>query len=416
MAASMLLRGGTLIDGNGGDPLRDAALLIEGERIVEVGHAAEVTAPPDALIVDVAGKTVMPGLIDCHDHMAYTSFDLNERAATPLSLTMLKIAENLRVTLEAGITTVRDAGGLDIGFKMAVEGGLIPGPRLMLGLVILSRTGGIDDPRLRSGVDLSWRNFPGMPSSVCDGVDECRKRVREVLHAGADVVKCASTGGVSSRTLTALDECLTLAELQVIVEEARMLNKRTFVHAYGGPGLENAVLAGIDSIEHGAYLCRSPESVRRMAAQGTYLVPTFMIIAVHRERGSEWAKRKAAEMRDEHRRSLEMAMAAGIPIAMGTDAGGYGHGRNAVELRLLVEAGMTPMQAIVAGTKTAAACLGLEAEIGTLEPGRYADLLVVDGDPLRDIGLLDRPESLRIVIKGGRTVVDRRPVVDEVRH
>jgi len=407
-AGFTLVRGGTVIDGTGAEPILDAAVLIAGERIVEVGPAAAVVAPPDTTVIEAAGQTIMPGLIDCHDHMSYTTFDLNERAAIPLSLHMMQIAGNLRVTLEAGITTLRDAGGLDFGFKMAVEQGLIPGPRLMLGLVILSRTGGIDDPRLRSGVDLSWRVLPGLPSAVVDGVEECRKRVREVLHAGADVVKCASTGGVSSRTLTALDQTLNLAELQVIVEEARMLNKKTFVHAYGGPGLENAVLAGIDSIEHGAYLGRSPESIKRMAAQGTYLVPTFMIIALHRERGSAWAKRKAGEMGEDHRRSLELAMEAGIPVAMGTDAGGYGHGKNAMELRLLVEAGMTPMQAIGASTGVAAGCLGLESDVGSLQAGRYADLLLIDGNPLHDIALLERPAAIKMVMKGGAVVVDRR--------
>jgi imidazolonepropionase-like amidohydrolase len=200
---------------------------------------------------------------------------------------------------------------------------------------------------------------------------------------------------------------LTLEELQVIVEEARMLNKKTFVHAYGGPGLENAVIAGIDSIEHGAYLCRSPEAIRRMADQGTFLVPTFMVLALHREKGSPWAKFKATEMREEHRRTLEMAMAAGIPVAMGTDAGFYGHGRNAVELRLMVEEGLTPMQSLVASTKTAAQCLGLEVDIGTVEAGKCADIVVVDGDPLQDIGLLERPDALSMVIKGGTVYVNR---------
>lgn len=410
---ALLLHNGTLIDGTGSAPVESAAMLIENERITSVGVGAEVMAalPPETRPIDLGGRTIVPGLIDCHDHLAHTERDLMAHAATPLSLKMMQIADNLRITLEAGITTMRDAGGLDVGFKMAVERGLIPGPRLMLGLTIISRTGGIDDPRLRSAIDLDWRFLPGLPSPVADGVEEVRKRVREVLHAGADVVKCASTGGVSSQTLTALDECLTLPELQVIVDEARMLNKRTFVHAYGGPGLDNAVIAGIDSIEHGAYLCRSPESIRRMADQGTFLVPTFMVLALHREKGTPFAKFKATEMRDEHRRSMHMAIEAGIPVAMGTDAGFYAHGHNAVELRLMVEEGLTPMQSIVASTKTAAECLGLEADIGTLEPGKFADLVVVDGDPLRDISLFEHPESISMVIKGGQTYVDRLPPV-----
>lgn len=406
---ALLLHNGTLIDGTGAAPLANAAVLIEGERIARVGETAAVlsTVGPEVEQINLHGKTLLPGLIDCHNHLAPTERDLMALAATPLSLRMMQIADNLRVTLEAGITTVRDAGGLDVGFKMAVEQGLIPGPRLMLGLTIISRTGGIDDPRLRSGIDLDWRALPGLPSPVADGVEAVRKRVREVLHAGADVVKCASTGGVSSRTLTALDETLTLPELRVIVEEARMLNKRTFVHAYGGPGLENAVLAGIDSIEHGAYLCRSPESIRRMADQGTYLTPTFMILAMHREQGTPWAKRKATEMQEEHERSLHLALEAGIPVVMGTDAGFFGHGKNAMELRLLTEAGMTPMQTIVASTETAARCLGLENEIGMISAGKFADLLVIDGDPLANIGLLEQSAALSLVMKNGTVHIDK---------
>jgi imidazolonepropionase-like amidohydrolase len=401
--------GGRLIDGTGADPVDDAAVVIEGERIRYAGPRGGAEWPEDTVVREIDGMTIMPGLIDCHDHLVHTGFDLMERAASPLSLIMMQIANNAKVTLEAGITSLRDAGGLDVGFKMAIERGLIPGPRLMLGLTIISRTGGIDDPVQRSGIDLSWRNLPGLPPAVADGVEECRKRVRQVLHAGADVVKCASTGGVSSRTLTAVDPTLTYEELRVIVEEARVLGKRTFVHAYGGPGLVDAVRAGIDSIEHGAYLCRHPETIERMADQGTYWVPTFMILALHRERGSPWAKQKASEMAEDHTRSLHMAMEAGIPIAMGTDAGPYSHGENAMELQLMVEAGMTPMQAIVASTATAAACIDLASDAGTLERGKYADLLVVDGDPLRDISILERAERLSVVMKGGETVVARLP-------
>lgn len=409
MSELTLLRGGTVIDGSGAAPLAEGAVLVEGERIRWVGPAAAAEAPPGTREIDVTGRTIMPGLIDCHDHMSYTGFDLRERASSPLSLTMLRMADNLRVTLEAGITTVRDAGGLDVGFKLAVEAGLIPGPRLVLGISILSRTGGIADLRLRSGTVLEFMELPGIPSAVRDGVEECRKGVREVIHAGADWVKCASTGGVSSPTLGPCDAALTYDELRVIVEEAHMREKHTFVHAYGGPGLVDAVAAGIDCVEHGAYLCRHPETLARMAGEGRWLVPTFMVIKLHAERGTPWGRRKAADMRDDHRRTLEAALAAGVPVAMGTDAGGYGHGHNAVELQLLAENGMTPMQAIVASTGDAARLLGMESEIGTLAPGRYADLLVVDGDPLADLTLLDQPERLQLVLQGGRVVVDRLP-------
>lgn len=402
-----LLRGATLIDGSGAAPLPESAVLVEGERITWVGPAAAAVVPPGANVIDISGKTLMPGLIDCHDHMIHTGFDIMRRASAPLSLTMMRIADNLRVTLEAGITTVRDAGGLDLGFKLAVEEGLIPGPRLVLGLTILSRTGGIGDTRLRSGIDLWFMEMPGLPSPVCDGVEACRRGVREVLHAGADWVKCAATGGVSSQTLGPTDTALTYDELKVIADEAHMRDKRVFVHAYGGQGLVDSVAVGIDCIEHGAYLCRHPETLARMADQGIWLVPTFMVIKLHRERGTPWGRAKAAAMRDDHRRTLEACMQAGVPLAMGTDAGGYMHGHNAVELQLLVENGMTPMQAIVASTGDAARLLDMSADLGTLAAGKYADLLVIDGDPLRDIAILDQPERIQLVMKGGKTYVDR---------
>ncbi len=407
MSRPTLIRGATLIDGTGASPVPGSAVLIEDERISWVGPAAAVEAPPDRVEIDATGLTIMPGLIDCHDHMVHTGFDLMQRASSPLSLTMMRIADNLRVTLEAGITTVRDAGGLDVGFKMAVEQGLIPGPRLVLGLTILSRTGGIDDPKMRSGTVLDFMGLPGLPSPVRDGPEECRKGVREVIHAGADWVKCASTGGVSSPTLGPTDAALTYEELAVIADEAHMRGKPVFVHAYGGPGLVDAVAAGIDCIEHGAYLCQHPETVDRMATEGFWLVPTFMVIALHAERGTPWGQRKAQDMQADHRRTLEVAMSAGIPIAMGTDAGGYGHGHNAVELQLLVENGMTPMQAIIASTSDAARLLAMDADIGTIETGKFADLLLIDGDPLADIAILDQAEHIHLVMKSGQTYVDR---------
>lgn len=411
-----LLRGGTLIDGTGAQPLPVASILIKDERVVAIEPRDDIATPPGTRVIECAGKTLMPGLIDAHDHLVHTGRDLNERVSRPLSLTMLQVADNLRVTLEAGITTVRDAAGLDLGFKLAVEQGLIPGPRLVLTLSILSRTGGIDDPRTRSGVDLSWRTLPGLPSPVCDGVDECRKRTREVLHAGADVVKCASTGGVSSQTLTALVQTLSFAELAAIVEEAGFMGKRTMCHAYGGGGLQAAVDAGTDSIEHGAALCHMPETLAQMAAQGTFLVPTLTILALHREHGTPWAKRKANELYDDAVRTVQQAMGVGIPVVMGTDAGGYAHGHNAVELRYLVNAGLSPMQAIVSGTQTASKCLGMEADIGTLERGKYADLLIVNGNPLADVGILDDLATIEVVMKGGAIAADRRPATVVARE
>jgi imidazolonepropionase-like amidohydrolase len=402
-----LLRGGTLLDGTGTAPRPNPGLLIDGERIATIGNGREVSAPPDTTILDCTGKTIMPGLIDCHDHLAHTNRDLNERSTRPLSLTMMQIAQNLRETVEGGFTTVRDAAGLDLGFKLAIEHGIIIGPRLLISLSILSRTGGLDDHHTRSGVDLHWRNLPGLPSPIVDGVEECRKRVRELLHAGADVIKCAATGGVSSQTLKATSQLLTLAELQTIVEEAGLMERKVMCHAHGGGGLKAAIDAGVHSIEHGLLLGRTPDWLKQMADQGTFYVPTLRVLNLHRAHGTPWGMAKANEMYPEAARTLEAASKIGVRIAMGSDAGAFGHGRNGAEVKHLVEAGFTPMQAIVAGTRTAAACLEMEADLGTLEVGKYADVLVVDGDPLADVTLLDGGAHLSLVMKAGTAHVDK---------
>lgn len=402
-----VLRGGTLLDGTGAVPRPNPGLLIDGERIAMIGNGRAVSAPTDVTIYDCTGKTIMPGLIDCHDHLVHTNRDLNERSTRPLSLTMMMVAQNLRETVEGGFTTIRDAAGLDLGFKMAIEQGLVVGPRVLISLSILSRTGGLDDHHTRSGVDLGWRNLPGLPSPIADGVEECRKRVRELLHAGADVIKCAATGGVSSQTLTATAQLLTLAELQTIVEEAGMMEKKVMCHAHGGPGLKAAIDARIHSIDHGLLLGRTPEWLAQMADQGTFYVPTLRILNLHRVHGTPWGMAKANAMYDDAARTLEAADKADVKIAMGSDAGGYGHGRNGAEVKHLVEAGFTPMQAIVAGTKTASECLEMEADIGTLEAGKYADIIVVDGDPLADVTLLDGGAHLSLVMKGGTAHVDK---------
>jgi imidazolonepropionase-like amidohydrolase len=404
---TIVLRGGTLLDGTGQAPQPNAVVLLEGERIAAVGHVHEVVVPPGATVLDGTGQTIMPGLIDCHDHLAHTNRDLNERSTRPLSLTMMQIAENLRVTVEGGFTTIRDAAGLDLGVKLAVEQGLIVGPRLLISLSILSRTGGLDDPHTRSGVDLSWRNLPGLPSPVVDGVEECRKRVRELLHAGADVIKCAATGGVSSQTLRATSQLLSLAEIQTIVEEAGFTEKKVMCHAHDGPGLKAAIDAGSHSIEHGLSLGRTPEWLEQMAAQGTFYVPTLSVLNLHRSHGTPWAKQKANEMYEDAARTLEAAMKAGVKIAMGSDAGAFGHGHNGAEVKHLVEAGLTPMQAIVAGTKTAAECLEMVQIVGTLETDKLADILVVNGDPLADPSLLDGGAHMSLVMKGGTAHVNR---------
>ena len=399
-----VIAGGTLIDGSGGAPIENAVVVADGERITAAGRASEVAAPsgPGVTVLDARGKTVMPGVIDAHDHVTSHGYGLAERLGLtkPLSLIHLETAAILRETLASGTTTVRDAGGLDLGFKRAIDEGLIPGPRTRISLSFISPTGGIGDGSTASGLAVPPR--PGLPSGVANGPEAVRERVREMVRAGADVIKTATTGGVSSARRGPLDAEFSRAELEAMVDEARMLGRKVMCHALGGPGLRLAVEAGVHSIEHGGYLDLDPDLAPMMAAKGIFYVPTFMVYVYHAgERGAPYMQERAKAMKPHHIASLRLALREGVKIAMGTDAGGYVHGQNPMELQLMVEAGMTPMQAIVASTRTAAECLEMEAEIGTLELGKIADLLVVDGDPLVDISILQNRERLPLIMKGG---------------
>ena len=406
-----VLTGATLIDGTGAAPVSDAAVVIDGDRIVAAGPRAGMTWPPDASVVDVSGRTVIPGLIDAHDHMASHGYALATRWGLdePASTAHLRTARVLAETLAMGYTAVRDAGGLDAGFKVAIEQGLIPGPRLVLGIQIISPTGGIGDRVSPSGHECCAVFDPLLPKSVGNGPDEVRDVVRTIVRAGADVIKTATTGGASSRAGHGpLDAAFSLEEMQALVTESHALGRRVMCHALGGPGLRTALAAGVDSIEHGCYLDEEPELMAKMAARGTFFVPTLTVYVYHRQSVAAHVRARAIDLHPHHLASLGRALELGVPIAAGTDAGGHGHPKNALELKYLVEAGLTPMQALRAATQWAARCLGLERELGTLEKGRLADVVVVNGNPLDDVSVLLDPGRIELVIKGGAVCADRR--------
>ena len=407
-----VLTGATLIDGTGGAPVPDAAVVIEGDRISAVGPRAGLGWPADAEVIDASGRTLIPGLIDAHDHLASHGYGLATRFGLdePASTAHLRTARVLAETLAMGYTTVRDAGGLDAGFKLAVEQGLIPGPRLVLALQIISPTGGIGDRVSPSGHDCCGAYDPLLPSCVANGVDAVRDVVRAMVRAGADVIKTATTGGASSRPGHGpLDAAFSLAEMEALVTESRALGRRVMCHALGGPGLRTALAAGVDSIEHGCYLDEDVTLLGQMAVQGTFFVPTLTVYVYHRESPAPHVRERAVALHAHHVASVRRALELGVPIAAGTDAGGHGHPKNALELKYLVEAGLSPMQALRAATQWAAACLGLEREIGTVEKGRLADLVLVAGNPLDDVTLLLDPARIELVVKGGVICADRRP-------
>ncbi len=409
MVARVIL-GSTLIDGTGAAPVSDAAVVLDGDRIAAAGSRAKVSWPSGAEVIDAAGLTILPGLIDTHDHLASHGYALGRRwgLEEPASTSHLRTAAVLRQTLAAGYTTIRDAGGLDAGFKLAVDEGLWAGPRLITALAIISPTGGIGDSVSPSGHECCVAAGPNLPRSVANGPDAVREVVRTMVRAGADVIKCATTGGASSRPGHGpRDAAFNPDEMRALVEESHALGRKVMCHALGGPGLRLAIEAGVDSIEHGCYLDEEPELIRMMAERGIALVPTLTVYVYHRQSPAPHVKARAEHLYPHHVASVRRALAAGVRVVAGTDAGGHAHPPNALEIQYLVEAGLTPMQALQAATGWAAECVGRKGEIGTVTAGALADLVLVDGDPLGDATLLQRPERIRQVVKGGEVALDR---------
>lgn len=406
-----LIHNGTVIDGNGRSPLKNGAVLIRDNKIEQVGRKSEIRLPDgDVQMIDAGGGTILPGLIDTHIHFIFDGINFMEEMSTPFSLNYYKAIDPMRRTLEAGITSVRDAGGADLGMKQAVEQGLIEGPRMQISVSVLTITGGHGDSWLPSGIDFGLiPATPGRPSGLCDGVEEVRKKVREVLRAGADIIKVCSTGGVLSPTDHPEFTQFSQEELEVMVQEAAFRRGvKVMAHAQGAEGIKNAVRAGIHSIEHGIYV--DDEAIELMLERGTFLVPTLLaplaVLEAAEAGGNmpEWGIRKSREVIEAHSENIGKAFKAGVKIAMGTDAGVMKHGTNLRELGLMCNVGLSPMDSIVATTKVAAECLGWEDRVGSLEAGKLADVIVSGTDPLQDVRSLEDVDNIRLVMKDGRIV------------
>jgi len=412
--AFSLIRNGSLIDGNGGNPLPNAAVLIEDNRIRAVGRADSLSLPNvDLVEIDAGGGFILPGFIDTHVHLMLEGVNIVRDMTMPFSMRFFNATKYMRNTVEAGVTSVRDAGGADAGVKQAVESGVVLGPRMQISISVLTITGGHGDGWMRSGntFDL-FAAYPGNPDGRCDGVEEVRKKVREVLRAGADIIKICATGGVLSPTDHPEFTQFSPEELEVIVREADYRRGvKVMAHAQGVEGIKNAVRAGIYSIEHGIFL--DDEAIELMLKHGTFLVPTLLAPLSVLEQGEaggmpEYGVRKARETLEIHSDSISRAHKAGVKIAMGTDAGVMPHGTNLRELGLMCNIGMTPMEAIVATTQVAAECLGWQDRVGTIESGKLADIVIAKTNPLQDIRSLEKVSNIAVVMKDGKIVKERR--------
>jgi imidazolonepropionase-like amidohydrolase len=399
-----------LIDGTGRDPVERAVLVIEDGRISAAGSRAAIRIPDGAEILEGDDLTILPGFIDAHVHLACQSgVDFNRLLMTRRSMLLLMAVPNAAVTLRAGVTAVRDAGLSPATVRDAIDASYFPGPRCLMAVSILSQSGGHGDPTMPCGCELYMDCGMDVPDSVVDGPEMMRRRVREVLAAGADWIKLCTSGGVLSPHDHPDAAQFSIDEIAVAVAEAATQGKRVMAHAMSAAGIKNALRAGVTSIEHGCLL--DEEAIALMKERDAWLVPTLVAPrdVVSGGAGGAIPDAMVAKARDisaRHMESFGAAVAAGVNIAMGTDSAVGPHGGNLRELALMVEGGMTPLQAITASTSQPARLLQRAGDIGSLEPGKFADAVVVRGDPLAEIAVLADPDRIQLVLKGGEPAKD----------
>ena len=392
-----IVRAGKLLDVRTGKTLVNQVIVIEDGKIVSVGPDTPAAAA-DAKVIDLSGKTVLPGLIDAHTHITFDPKFGYDRLAISVPREALIGAKNARTTLLAGFTTIRNVGATefaDIALRDAINAGDVPGPRIDASGPALSITGGHCDDNL---LPYQWH---ATQVGVADGVENVQHKVREVIKYGSDVIKICATGGVLSLGDNPQHSQFTQAELAAIIADAHRLGRKVAAHAHGAEGILWAADAGVDSIEHASYI--DDAAIASMKQHGTYLVPTLYLGDWFLENAPKSGVppsmlAKAKEVMPAARKNIAHAFASGVKVGFGTDAAVYPHGLNAHEFAVMVKLGLTPLQAIQAATVNDADLLGWSDKVGVLEPGHYADIIAVDGDPLQDVTTLER---LKFVMKGG---------------
>src|SRR5437763_1989 len=400
----IIIHAAKLLEVKTGKTVADQAIVIEGEKIVSVGPMAQVRRSASDHLIDLPNATVLPGLADAHTHLTgdprnigYQSLGISIPRAT------LTGARNARLTLEAGFTTVRNVGSegySDVALRDAINASDIPGPRMLVSGPALGITGGhCDENLLPFGYHVT-------SEGVADGVEGVQHKVREVIKYGAELIKICATGGVLSHGDNPQASQYTLEEMKAIVADAHRLGRKVAAHAHGAQGILWASQAGVDSIEHGSYI--DDAGIGEMKKHGTYLVPTLYLGDWFIEHAAEnhvpdFLLVKAKAVMPAARKNVAHAFAKGVKVASGTDAAVYPPGLNAREFAVMVKLGLTPLQAIQAATVNAADLLGWSDKIGGIDPGKWADIIAVDGDPLQDVTTL---EHVKFVMKGGAVVED----------
>jgi imidazolonepropionase-like amidohydrolase len=405
--AITVLTNAFLIDCTGKEPVEGAAVVVEGERIKDVVRSGRVGALRGKVeTLDLKGRTLMPGLTDAHVHVCAVEGNTAEQHRhNPPSLIMAKALRRIEQALMQGYTTVRDAGGADYGLREAVSSGLYPGPRLLVSGRVLSQTGGHGDKRRRSEWMEPIACCVGMIGVIADGADEVRKAAREQLRHDVDQIKVMASGGAMSPGDELDTTQYTVDEMRAAVEEARAVGTYVLAHAYSPSAVRSALQAGVRSIEHGNLI---DEAVaREIKKAGAYLVPTMVTYeAIWREGKSygvsEHQLEKINMARERSVDGLRHAYRAGCKIGSGSDLLGDMQAQRAVELELKGQV-MKPMEVLLSATRVNAELFRMEKEIGTVEPGKYADLIAVKGNPLRDLRVFQNPANLHLIMKGGAT-------------
>lgn len=396
-AKRVVVHAGQMLDVKTGRMVANQNIYIEGDKITRIEPGAAPTAAGWE-VIDLGNATVLPGLIDCHVHLTMNpSFGYQELGVSEARQTLIGAA-NARKTLMAGFTTVRNVGAsgfTDVALRDAINDGDVPGPRMLVSGPPLSITGGHADNNL-----LPWE-YHKTDDGVADGVDGVQHKVRENIKYGADMIKFMASGGVLSKGDNPQASQYTLEEMKMIVSEAHRLGRKVASHAHGSQAILWATEAGVDSIEHGSYI--NDEDIAAMKQHGTYLVPTmyledWLMENMQNIHLPEFLAMKARQVLPAAKKNLAHALQSGVKVALGTDAAVYPHGLNAHEFNSMVQAGLSPLASIQAGTVNAADLLGWSDKVGTIEPGKWADMVAVDGDPVKDVRTL---ENVKFVMKGG---------------